>query len=254
MRDPIAEYDRTAATYPVHRKADPRIEARVHAALGDARTVLNVGAGTGSYEPLDRHVVAVEPSKTMRSKRPAHLSPALIGTAANLPFDDKAFDAAMAMITVHHWPDLQVGLAEMRRVTRGPVVIMAFDPSAETEFWLSDYLPEMQVVSGQRDPSMRRIADGLGGDCRVEPIKVALDCSDGFQGAWYGRPEALLDPEVRKSQSSWAFLPGGAEARAMAALKADLESGAWDRKYGHLRTQPEIKSQLRLIISQGEPR
>ncbi len=189
----------------------------------------------------------------MRSKRPVHLSPALIGTAENLPFDDKAFDAAMAMLTVHHWPDLQAGLGEMRRVTRGPIVLMAFDPGAETEFWLGDYLPEMQKVSKQRDPSMQRITAGLGGDCRIEAMNVPLDCSDGFQVAYYGRPEALLDPQVRGAQSSWAFLPEGAEARAMAALKADLDSGAWDTKYGYMRTQPEIKCQWRLIISQGAP-
>ena len=249
MRNTIADYDRQAQSYSLIRKPDPRIEAVVHQALGEARSVLNVGAGTGSYEPLDRHVVAIEPSATMRSQRPAHLAPALIATADHIPFDDNSFDASMAMLTVHHWPDLEKGLGEMRRVTRGPCLVMSFDPDAHTDFWMFDYVPEMQIVEQQRYPKLNRIEAGLGGRCEVIALPVALDCTDRFQVALYGRPEAFLDEAVRRSQSAWNFLEDGVEDRFVAQLAADLRDGTWDKNYGHLRDQAFITCQLRLVVA-----
>ncbi|OYU53113.1 MAG: SAM-dependent methyltransferase [Alphaproteobacteria bacterium PA1] len=251
MRDTIADYDRQAQAYSQIRKSDPRIEALVHQALGDARTVLNLGAGTGSYEPVDRYVVAIEPSATMRSQRSLNLAPALIGTADSIPFDDLSFEASMAMLTVHHWPDLAKGLVEMRRVTRGPCLVMSFDPEAHTDFWMFDYVPEMRVVEQRRYPSLERIEAGFGGACQVIHLPVALDCTDRFQVALYGRPEAFLVEAVRRSQSAWNFLADGVEDRFVAQLSADLEDGTWDTKYGHLRDQAFITFQLRLIVSRS---
>jgi SAM-dependent methyltransferase len=184
----------------------------------------------------------------MRRQRSPHLAPALIGTAESLPFDDGAFDAAMAILTVHHWPDRTKGLRELRRVTRGPIVIMTFDPDAPTEFWMGDYAPELVDVEKSRYGSLSSITEVLE-NCAVHPIAVPADCSDGFQVAFYARPEAFLSEEIRKSQSAWCFVTPDVERRIVAALTADLASGAWDRKYGHLRARPTIHCQLRLVVS-----
>src|SRR6185437_2069847 len=176
--------------------------AQLLAALGSARNVINVGAGTGSYEPTDREVTAVEPSAEMRAKRAPSLSPAIDATADALPFEDDAFDAALAVFTVHHWPDLEAGLAEMRRIARGPVVIMTADPEALADLWLAEYSPEFPEVERRRYPSFDRIADGFGGRLSVRPLTIPLDCRDGFADAFYGRPEAMLEPAVRRAQSA----------------------------------------------------
>ena len=250
MRDTISDYDALGDTYSGHRRPDPVIQSHIETELGDARTVLNVGAGTGSYEPVDRHVVAIEPSIVMRRQRSPSHSPALIGTADSIPFDDLSFDAAMAVLTIHHWPNLTQGLREVRRVTKGSVVIMTFDPDAETEFWLADYLPEMTVVEKARYPSLHIIEESIGTRCKVVPIPVTLRCNDKFQVALYGRPEEFLKQEVRDAQSAWKFLPDGVEARFEEELRDDIASGVWNEKYGHLRTQPSISCQLRLVVSE----
>jgi len=252
VRDTIKDYDGLGTRYGTVRRADPHIAALIHAQLGEARSVLNVGAGTGNYEPTDRYVVALEPSVQQRVQRPSHLPPALIGTAQDIPFDDKAFDSAMAILTVHHWPDPAAGLREVRRVTSGPVVVMSFDPDAESEFWLYHYLPEMLDVERARDPAFGLMMDALGGQCEVIEVPVHKDCTDKFQSANYAKPEELLKDEVRAAQSSWVFLPKGAEARFVDALSADLKSGKWDAMFGHLRDQASIKTQLRLIVSRPE--
>ncbi len=255
-RDASIDYDRHAAAYPEHRREDPRIAARVHRALGDARTVVNVGAGTGSYEPESRHVIAIEPSAGMRAGRPRHLAPAVVASAESLPLDDDAVDAAMAIITVHHWNDPAAGLREMRRVARGPVVVLGFDVEVVAGFWLlADYLPEAVADDRKRFPSIATACEILG-HARVDPIPIPHDCTDGFLEAHYGRPEAYLDPTLRSAQSVWPRLPSGVEERAIAALRSDLESGAWDARHGHLRAQPEYEGGLRLIISDAtrEPR
>lgn len=243
------DYDESGGRYAAQRRPDPRIAAEINSALGSSRTVLNVGAGTGSYEPDDRYVVAIEPSATMRAQRPGHCVPALSGTADSIPFDDNSFDAALAVLTVHHWPDPAAGLREMRRVVRGPVLVLSFDPNAETEFWLKNYVPEMTEVERRRYVGMDVITRALGGRCEIKEIPVRHDCTDKFQVALYARPEEFLKAEVRNAQSAWKFLPNGVEDRFVRALSADLNSGAWDQRYGALRTKPTIKCQLRLLVA-----
>ena len=243
------DYDRADVGYAHHRRPDPRIAARIHAALGNARTVLNVGAGSGSYEPADRHVVAVEPSASMRSKRPRHLAPAIRAAAESLPFDDGAFDAAMAILTVHQWPDKAAGLREVRRVTRGPVVLLSFDWRAADRFWLAEYSPEHVAVDASRFPTIEALVEMLGGHVRVEEVPVPLDCTDGVTEAYYGRPERMLDPAVRAAQSVWGFVEAAAVQRFTERLAADLACGEWDRRFGHLRRQPEFHGAMRLIVA-----
>jgi SAM-dependent methyltransferase len=249
VRNASIDYDRHAADYQRHRQADPRIAARILATLGDARTVLNVGAGSGSYEPEDRYVLAVEPSAGMRAQRPAHLAPAVIASTEALPLDDDAFDAAMAIITLHHWRDPAVGLRELRRVACGPVVVLTFDIDVLAGYWMiSDYLPEALADDRERFPMIDDVADILGG-ARIEPVLIPADCEDGFFEAHYARPEAYLDPTLRAAQSVWPRLPEGVEQRAVAALSADLASGAWDERHGHVRAQPVYDGGLRLVVS-----
>ena len=235
--------------YAARRRADPRIARLVHAALGDARTVLNVGAGAGSYEPDDRCVVAVEPSPAMRAQRGRARVPAVDAVAEDLPFDDEAFDAAMATSTVHQWRDLARGLAEMRRVTRGPIVVTAFDPDAVGRQWLIDYVPQMEAVQRRRDPAIATIAALLGGRSTVATVPIPVDCTDGFTDAYYARPEAFLDPAVRGAQSTWNFIAPDVVARFVSTLSRDLAYGTWDARYGHWRTTPSFDGSLRMIVN-----
>jgi SAM-dependent methyltransferase len=245
------DYGEIGGSYARFRQPEPVIAAQILEALGDARTVLNVGAGTGSYEPTDREVTAVEPSASMRAQRPAHLSVAIDAVAEDLPFAEGSFDASMATVTVHQWSDLEKGLAEMRRVTRGPVVLLVCDPDLLKDYWLNDYIPEVRRIEASRFPSIDRIATALGGQVEVKPVPVPLNCRDGFNEAYYGRPEALLDPEARLACSSWSLVPKPAVDRFVQHLSHDLESGRWDEKYGHLRTQPFFDGPLRLVV--GKP-
>jgi hypothetical protein len=237
------DYERGGAGYAALRRTDPRIAAYVHAALGDARTVLNVGAGAGSYEPEDRYVVAVEPSARMRAQR---RTPAVIGVAEDLPFDDDGFDAAMAIATIHQWPDLERGLNELRRVASGPVVILTWDGPSIPAFWLGEYVPELLASESRRVPAVAEVAAVLG-ELTDTPLPIPSDCADGFIEAYYARPEALLDPAVRARQSAWAFADPGAVERGLRRLRDALESGEWDARHGHLRTQPEYVGALRLL-------
>lgn len=244
-----ADYGTIGAVYRDYRVADPRIAAFVHAGLGDARTVLNVGAGTGSYEPTDRDVTAVEPSATMRERRPPHLPRAVDAFAERLPFADRSFDAAMGTFTVHQWANLPVGLAEVRRVTRGPVAFLTCDPALLKTYWLDEYAPEVIDTEASRYPSMTALAAGLGGTVTVTPVPIPLDCTDGFNDAYYGRPEMLLDPAARTACSSWSFVESAAIARFEKHLADDLASGAWDARHGPLRTQPWLEGALVLVVA-----
>jgi SAM-dependent methyltransferase len=244
------DYERRGRNYSAVRQPDPRIEAQLHAALGDARTVVNVGAGAGSYEPRDRHVIAIEPSASMRAQRGPGRVPAIDATAERLPLDDDSVDAAMASVTVHQWSDPEAGLRELRRVARGPVVVLTFDGDALDRFWLAEYAPELIEAERKRYPGIDRICELLGG-ARVEEVPIPIDCTDGFTEAFYARPEAFLDPEVRSAQSAWAFVEDGAEERAVERLRADLESGAWERRFGALREQPTFAGSLRLIVARA---
>jgi SAM-dependent methyltransferase len=243
------DYERHGAGYGSRRRTDPRIAAYVLAALGDARTVVNVGAGAGSYEPDDREVTAVEPAASMRAQRGAHLAPAVDATAQDLPFPADSFDAAMAMVTIHQWPDPDAGLRELRRVSRGPVVIMTFDGAEQDRFWLGHYAPELFAVEARRYPPIEHIRAVLGGTSTVTEVPVPIDCVDGFTEAFYARPEKFLDPDVRASQSAWGFVKPGAIARAITNLRADLESGVWDHEFGACRRQPEFVGSLRLVTA-----
>jgi SAM-dependent methyltransferase len=243
------DYDRDGHTYARHRRADPRIAARVLAALGDARTVLNVGAGTGSYEPRDRWVLAVEPSVTMRAQRPPGAAPAIDARAEALPLDDDAVDATMACVTIHHWEPPWAGLAELRRVSRGPVVILTFELDG-LPAWQQEFLHEGLAIERPRFPPIEDIASALGGRTRVERIPTPGDCVDGFFEAFWRRPEALLDPRVRGAQSMWRLLDPGVEARIVERLASALQSGGWDAEHGHLREQDSFDGALRLVISE----
>jgi SAM-dependent methyltransferase len=242
-------YDTIGATYTVTRRTEPRIAAQVWAALGDARTVLNVGAGTGSYEPTDRQVLAVEPSALMRSQRPAGAAPCLIGSAENLPFDDQSFDAAMAFATVHHWPDPIAGLREMRRVARR-VVVFTHDTSDTGwlhRFWLTrDYVPEVADLLVGR-PSVNELARAIG--ARIEPVLIPWDCADGFFEAYWRRPEAYLDQKVRHGVSVWARVGTQAEQRAVRGLRDDLSSGRWAERNRDLLDLEAAELGLRLLIT-----
>ena len=242
------DYGRIGGTYSAYRQPDPAIAAQIHRALGDAKSVLNVGAGAGSYEPTHCDVTAVEPSASMRAQRPANLARAIDAVAEDLPFATDSFDASMATVTVHQWSDLEAGLAEMRRVTRGPVVLLLCDPAAMMDYWLADYIPEVREIEASRFPSMERIEAALGGSVKVVHVPVPLDCRDGFNEAYYGRPEAFLDEKARLACSSWSLVSADAVKRFEAALSADLESGTWDEKYGCLRRQPFFDGPLRLVI------
>lgn len=247
-----ANYGVIGGSYANYRQPEPRIAARILEALGESRTVLNVGAGAGSYEPEDRAVTAVEPSASMRRQRPAHLSPAIDAVAESLPFADDAFDAAMATFTIHQWGNLKAGLAEMRRIARGPVVILTCDPAEVEAFWLSDYAPDVLSTEARRYPSMDAIRAGLGTEIDIVPVPIPLDCRDGFNEAYYGRPEMLLDDKARLSCSAWSFVPPETASAYVDALRTALETGAWDRKYGALRTAPDYRGSLYLVISHGK--
>jgi SAM-dependent methyltransferase len=233
-----ADYGVIGVGYARFRQPDPRIAAAIRAQLKGATSVLNVGAGAGSYEPDDLEVTAVEPSATMRAQRAPHLSAAIDARAEALPFADHSFDAAMATVTVHQWSDLKAGLKELRRVARGPVVVMTSEPDALRRFWLSRYAPEAIAVEAGRMPPLDRILEGLGGEGEILSVPIPFDCRDGFNEAYYGRPERLLDPAARLACSSWSFIDAAATARFEAALAADLASGAWDAEWAVCARRP----------------
>jgi SAM-dependent methyltransferase len=240
-------YDTVGATYSVTRRTEPRIAAQVWAALGDARTVLNVGAGTGSYEPSDREVTAVEPSAVMRAQRPAGAARCVAATAESLPFKDQSFDAAMAFATVHHWQDPLAGILEMRRVARRVVVFTCdtTDRSWRRRFWLTrDYLPE---VAASRVGLATELARAIG--ARMEPVLIPWDCADGFFEAYWRRPEAYLDETVRRGISVWASVGPDAEQRAVCSLRDDLASGRWVERNGDLLDLEAAELGLRLLIA-----
>jgi SAM-dependent methyltransferase len=247
----VTTYDRTGQGYAAVRQGDPRIAARVEAALGDAETVLNVGAGAGSYEPTDREVTAVEPSRLMISQRPPGAAPAVRASAEDLPFEDGSFDAAMAMITVHHWRDLGAGLAEMARVARRRVVVLTFDPAPLADFWLVGYFPRAFEIHSEFMPPLDEIGAAIGGEVTVEAVPIPRECTDGFFFALWDRPELHLDPEVRRASTVWHVMEPERIESGLAELRADLESGRWDERHGHLRERTaELDLGLRLLVAE----
>lgn len=243
-------YDAIGPGYAAHRHADPRIAAAVLDALGDARTVVNVGAGTGSYEPVDRPVIPVEPSTAMARQRPEALAPAVLGVAESLPLSDKTVDAALAVLTVHHWSNVRRGLSELVRVARRRVVLLTIDPDVEADMWLlRDYVPEVLAQDRRDFPSMEELTSVLG-RTRVVDVSVPRDCTDGFLLSFWSRPEAVLDPSARAATSGFARLDDQREAAAVARLAKDLDSGVWDAAHGHLRTLDTLDVGLRLVIGE----
>jgi methyltransferase family protein len=249
-----ADYGTIGSGYTRYRQPEPEFAARIQRALGRAATVLNVGAGAGSYEPDDRTVTAVEPSEAMRAQRPARLPEAINARAESLPFDDGRFDAALASFTVHQWRDLDAGLAEMRRVTTGPILILTCDPGLLDGFWLADYAPEVIQVEARRYPAIERLSTALdegdgGRRCAVERVPIPLHCVDGFNEAYYGRPERLLDPAARRANSAWSFLDDAVVERFHQRLSQDLADGTWDARHGRLRTQAHFLGSLVLLVT-----
>ena len=245
---PAAAYDTIGRSYARQRRTDPRIAARLMSALGDARSVLNVGAGTGSYEPLDRSVVAAEPSAVMLAQRPPEAALAVQARAEALPFQNSAFDAVMGVLTLHHWTDRTSGLAECVRVARRRVVLLTFDPEADALWLVREYLPHFAEMDRRQFPPMAAYENAFGAEARVdvETVPVPCDCIDGFLAAYWARPSAYLDPDVRAGISSFAF--PGAEA-GLAQLAADLESGSWHARNGHLLSAAALDVGYRLVVA-----
>lgn len=240
-----AKYDTIGINYAELRKPDPRIATAIDEALGLATTVLNVGAGTGSYEPEGRQVTAAEPSLEMIRKRSPSAAPAIQASAGDLPFEDNAFDTSMAILTIHHWPDKEQGLSEMRRVTRGRIVLLTFDPSSRP--WLTDYLPELAALDQAQMPTMSDLERWLG-PIEITPVLVPYDCSDGFLYAYWRRHEAYLDPRIRSGSSSFWALGDKAE-KGLQRLQQDLQTGAWERRYSELLTLPAYDAGYRLVVA-----
>jgi SAM-dependent methyltransferase len=249
-----AAYDRIGRLYRRHRRPDHRITARIERALRDARSVVNVGAGTGSYEPTTRRVVAVEPSAVMVAQRAPEAAPVVRAVAEALPFAAGEFDAALAVLTVHHWRDQAAGLSELRRVSRRQVVL-CFDPAVNRAHWLvTDYLPELGDIEDGRAPAPAWVADvlgGRGGRTHIEIVPVPADCTDGFQNAYWRRPEAYLDPGVQACASTLAVLDRAVLDRGLGRLADDLASGAWHARHGDLLGRDEFDGGYRLVVAES---
>jgi SAM-dependent methyltransferase len=243
----VAAYDSIGRSYTATRQTDPRIAARIWAALGDARAVVNVGAGTGSYEPPDREVTAVEPSAVMLAQRPRGAAPAVQASAEALPFPDASFDAAMAVLTLHHWADWRAGCAELRRVARDRVVVLSWDPAYRRAFWLGpEYFDHLVDEDLEPFPSLADQVAALA--ARVEVVPIPWDCRDGFMSAFWRRPEAYLDPAVRAGISSLAKRSEAELADGLARLRADIDSGAWARRHADLLDRDEVDLGYRLLV------
>lgn len=245
----VTVYDSIGRSYAVTRRPDPRIAAQLHAALGDARSVVNVGAGAGSYEP-PRTVLAVEPSPVMISQRPAGSAPAVRALAEALPLATDAVDAVMAVLTIHHWTDLEAGVAELRRVARRRVVVLTWEQSAFRRFWLlRDYLPQAAAFDDARATGLARLAALLGG-ARVEPVPVPHDCVDGFAAAYWRRPHAYLDPVVRAGISLLAQCDPDVLRPGLDRLAADLDTGRWQHRYRSLLRRDHLDAGYRLLVAE----
>ena len=247
MADPYRALGRGYATV---RQPDPRIADRVHAAIGDATSVLNVGAGAGSYEPLDRAVLAIEPSDTMLHQRPPASAPAVRAVAEHLPCEDGQFDVGLALLTVHHWRDPLAGLTELRRVSTRQVVL-TWDVESMAQYWLiADYLPE--IADRERKlATLDTVVEGLSGPNRrvdVEPIDVPWDCTDGFLAAYWRRPHSYLDDTVRAGMSGVAALPAGVVLPAMARLAEDVRSHRWHQRHADLVERDSLDVGYRLVV------
>jgi SAM-dependent methyltransferase len=238
-------YDTIGRGYGRHRRADPRIAARIVQALEGCSSVVNVGAGAGSYEPSDRRVVAVEPSLVMIRQRAAGAAPVVRASASDLPFPDESFDASLAILTIHHWSDLERGLGELRRVARRKAIVLTHDPSA-VRFRLTDYFPEILDIERWSLPSLEALRRHLGRIAVVD-VPIPHDCTDGFLGAYWRRPQAYLSAEVRAAISFFSKLDD--VERRLSALRDDLASGDWHRRHGELLERSSVDLGYRLVIA-----
>jgi SAM-dependent methyltransferase len=243
-------YDSIGHGYARTRREDPRLRARIVAALGEAQTVVNVGAGAGSYEPDDRYVIAIEPSDIMAAQRPRSRAPAIRAPADALLLRDRAVDAAMAVLTLHHWDDAcERGVREMRRVARGPVVIVTYDPLVSGAMWLmADYFSEVALLDHKIFPPPERLAEWLGGRVAVEPLPIHRESPDWMLGSFWAHPERVLDAEARAGTSGFARMAAPVVDRVVAAISRDLADGTWDRRHGALRSLDEYDAGLRLVV------
>jgi SAM-dependent methyltransferase len=244
-------YDRIGTGYALTRREDPRLRARIADALGDARSVVNVGAGTGSYEPDDRHVIAIEPSDVMAAQRPSTRAPAIRASADALPLRDRSVDAALAVLTVHHWDEgREQGVRELRRVARGPVVIVTIDAEVSGRMWLmADYLPEVGALDRRICPSLETLGAWLGGRTRVDVFPVARDTPDWTLMSFWAHPERVLDRAARNATSGFARMPAEVVDRVVSDVQRDLRDGTWDRRHGHLRKLEEYDAGLRVLVN-----
>lgn len=244
-------FDSIGHEYTLTRREEPRFRELILAALGDARSVLNVGAGTGSYEPRDRHVIAIEPSDVMAAQRPCELAPALRAFAHILPLRDGSMDAAMSILSLHHWDEHQEqGVRELRRVARGPVVLMTCDPEVSGSMWLmADYLPEVAELDRRIFPNMQTLSTWLGGNTRIEVIPIPRDCCDWMLMSFWAHPDRVLDASARNATSGFARMRPEVVDRVVAAVHQDLLNGTWDVRYGHLRKLKEYDAGLRLLVN-----
>lgn len=247
MAEGGSRYDTIGRTYSVTRREDRRVADQIHAALGPG-SIVNVGAGSGNYEPADRRVVAVEPSRAMIGQRSAERGPVVQAVAEALPFADRSFDIAMAVLTLHHWSDLAAGLSELARVTDRQV-LMFFEPEIAHAFWAIDYFPEARSLPTEVDPPGEATLRAHLAVTEIRPVLVPSDCVDGFGSAFWSRPEAYLDPQVQAGMSWLAMLTDDARARGTERLRGDLESGAWDRRHGHLRHETWFDGGYRLALA-----
>ncbi|MGA9856893.1 MAG: class I SAM-dependent methyltransferase [Solirubrobacteraceae bacterium] len=255
MDDPPAgsspRYERIGHGYARTRREDPHLAGQIHEALGAARTVLNVGAGAGSYEPRDRHVIAIEPSDVMAAQRPADLAPAVRASAGDLPLRDQSVDAAMAILSVHHWDrEQEQGVRELRRVARGPVVIVTYDEPVSSQMWLiADYLPEVAELDRRTMPAVDALAGWLGGSTTVHAVPVSRDTPDWTFGSFWAHPERVLDSDARGATSGFARLDPQVEQRVVRAVADDLQNGVWEQRHGHLRRLQAFDVGLRLLVN-----
>lgn len=244
----MAAYDQIGVGYSAHRRADRRIASRIDDGLGDARSVLNVGAGAGSYEPSHREVTAVEPSAEMIAQRPLGAAPVVQASAESLPFDDDSFDAGLAVLTAHHWVDLNAGLDEMLRIARKRIVMVTFDSEALEDLWITaDYFPEMLDLQRPSGASSRKLMERLPG-ASSSPIPVPRDCTDHFFAALWARPELLFEDEVVRPMWVWQSISEESRRAGRERLAADLQTGAWEERHGHMRKREELDVGLRLLV------
>jgi SAM-dependent methyltransferase len=251
MTEQPVRYDTIGHGYARFRREDPRIRDRILAGLGAARSVVNVGAGTGSYEPADRNVIAIEPSAIMIAQRSPHAARAIRATAGALPLRDRSVDAAMAIVSLHHWDqDRERGVRELRRVARDRVVILTYDAQVSGRMWLmADYLPEVADLDRSIFPPPEQIATWLGGQVAIETVPMARDTPDWMLGSYWAHPERVLDPAARAATSGFARMPQAVVDRVVAAIRSDLADGAWNARHGHLRELHEFDAGLRLITA-----